>query len=72
MGFFFCISSSSSVTVPGRTCHQSIQTTNSSGTLLDRSSLASHSSPNMLDAIPPHLSPEMWYLLLVDWVIEGL
>ena len=39
-----CISSSGSVLVSGRPCHRSVQTFESSGTMLDGGSLASHSS----------------------------
>ena len=40
---FFCISSSSSVQVPGRTCQRLTQTSDSGGTMLDGGTLASHS-----------------------------
>ena len=42
-----CISSSSSVQAPGRTCQRSPQTFDSGGTILDTGSLASHSSQNI-------------------------
>ena len=44
---FSCIHSPSSVQVSGRTSHRSIQTLNSSCTLLDGGSLASHSSQHV-------------------------
>ena len=42
-----CISSSSSVQVSGRTCQRSTQTFDSSDTMLDGGSLASHSSQHV-------------------------
>ena len=42
-----CISSSSSVQVSGRTYHRSIQAFDSSGTMLDGGSLASHNSQHV-------------------------
>ena len=43
----FCISSSSSVQVSGRTCQRSTQTFDSGGTMLDGGSLASHISQHV-------------------------
>ena len=42
-----CINSSSSVNLSGRACHTSIQTFDSSGTMLDGSSVAFHSSQHV-------------------------
>ena len=42
-----CISSSSSVQVPGRTCQRSAQTFDSDGTMMDGGSLASHISQHV-------------------------
>ena len=42
-----CISFFSSIQVSGRTCHRSIQTFGSGSTILDRGSLASHSSQHV-------------------------
>ena len=42
-----CISSSSSVQVPGRTCQRSTQTFDSGGTMMDGGSLALHSSQHV-------------------------
>ena len=45
--FSSCTSSFSSIQVSSRTCHRSIQTSISSCSLLDQSSLVSHSSQNV-------------------------
>ena len=43
----YCISSSSFLQVSGRTCHKSIETFNSGGTMLDTGSLSSQSSQHV-------------------------
>ena len=60
-----CIRSSSSVHVSGRTCQWSTQTFDSGGTILNRGSLASHSSQ--------HVAGIAWHCCIIkDLVIDVL
>ena len=73
--FSSCISSSSSVQVSDRMCKRLPQTFDSSGTMLDEGSLASHSSQHVGRCSVPQCCPIIKDLLvdiLVSHMLKGL
>ena len=69
----YCINSSNSVQVSGRTCHKSIQISHSSGIMFDGISLACHRSQHVgrhSSSVSHH--KDLTMDVLVGWVLKGL